>query len=398
MVLSEALQSQYHLRIVTSGVRALRAVELQLPDLILLDMLMPGMDGFEVLGRLREAPATASVPVIFVTSDRNQLEEQRAFECGAADYILKPISVPVVQARVRAQLEARSAREMLRKTNERLVSKVEEGADALEQAQRQLLQSEKLAAMGMLAAGVAHEVMGPIGYVGANLAVLGEYTADLGRVLTAYEALESALAPEALAAVRALKQKVGLDAIAGDIPALVEQTRAGVRQMHTIIRDLKDFSRADDDDWQWSDLHQLIDTSLNIASSELKYHCTIHKRYGTVPEVYCLPSRLQQVFLNLLVNAAHAIEGQGELTITTWRMDDRSVGVQVADTGRGIPANVLPRIFEPFFTTKPPGQGTGLGLPTVATIVERHGGLIEVTSEVGRGTTFTVTLPTHNQR
>ena len=165
--------------------------------------------------------------------------------------------------------------------------------------------------------------------------------------------------------------------------------------MRKIVGDLKNFSRVDNADWQWADLHKGIDSTLNIVWNELKYKCTVSKQYADLPEVYCLPSQLNQVFMNLLVNAAQAIEERGNITIRTGRQGDKEVWVEVADTGKGIAPENLNRVFEPFFTTKAVGQGTGLGLSLSYGIVVKHQGRIAVASEVGKGSTFRLTIPIH---
>jgi signal transduction histidine kinase len=160
-----------------------------------------------------------------------------------------------------------------------------------------------------------------------------------------------------------------------------------------IVQDLRDFSRVGETQWQWADIHHGLDSTLNIVWNELKYTCEVIRHYGKLPQINCVPSQLNQVFMNLLVNAAQSIEGHGQIVITTECVGEDAVRVSIADTGRGIPAQHLKRIFEPFFTTKPVGKGTGLGLSLAWSIVERHGGRIEVSSEIGKGTTFSVTLP-----
>jgi signal transduction histidine kinase len=172
----------------------------------------------------------------------------------------------------------------------------------------------------------------------------------------------------------------------------MNESRDGLSRVRKIVQDLKDFSRVGQAEWQWADLHAGLDSTLNIVWNELKYKCKVNKEYGELPEVYCLPSQLNQVFMNLFVNAAQAIENHGEVTIRTGRAGEEA-WVEVADTGKGIPRENLNRIFEPFFTTKPVGQGTGLGLSLSYSIVLKHKGRIEVASQVGKGTTFRVILP-----
>ncbi len=268
----------------------------------------------------------------------------------------------------------------------------------LEEAHNQLLQSEKLASIGQLAAGVAHEINNPIGYVHSNLGTLEGYVNDLLRIIAACEAARDAIqseAPECLA-LDDLMNKLDLPYLKGDIPALMSESREGISRVRKIVQDLKDFSRLDSSpDWQPADLRQGLDSTLNIVQNEIKYRADVVKEYGDIPEIECLPSQLNQVFMNLMVNAAHAIEGpRGTITLRCGRADaDDEVWVEVADTGKGIPADNLGRIFDPFFTTKPVGKGTGLGLSLAYGIIQKHNGRIDVASEVGRGSIFRVTLP-----
>jgi len=257
----------------------------------------------------------------------------------------------------------------------------------LEEAHNQLLQSEKLASIGQLAAGVAHELNNPIGFVHSNLGSLDNYLQDLFAIVDASESGDGALE-----SMQRLKAEKDYAFIKRDIGELMAESKDGLVRVRKIVQDLKDFSRVGEAEWQWADLHKGLDSTLNIVWNELKYKCRISKTYGELPEIHCLPSQLNQVFMNLLVNAGQAIVDQGEIAIRTGRDDDR-VWVEVSDTGAGIPAENLNRIFEPFFTTKPVGKGTGLGLSLSYGIVVKHRGRIEVRSEVGKGSTFRVVLP-----
>ncbi len=266
----------------------------------------------------------------------------------------------------------------------------------LQDAQSQLLQSEKLASIGQLAAGVAHEINNPIGFVHSNLGTLENYIRDLFRIIEAYEVCEAALPPDAAphGEIVKLKQQLDLPYLKEDIPALMHESRDGIARVRKIVQDLKDFSRLDSTpDWQFANLHLGLDSTLNIVNNEIKYHAEVVKEYGEIPDIECLPSQLNQVFMNLLVNAAHAIEGaRGTITVRTGREGDE-VWVEVADTGKGIPEEIRSRIFDPFFTTKAVGKGTGLGLSLAYGIIQKHNGRIEVQSEVGKGSAFRVTLP-----
>ncbi|MBI5923445.1 MAG: PAS domain S-box protein [Betaproteobacteria bacterium] len=267
----------------------------------------------------------------------------------------------------------------------------------LGEALGQLLQKEKMASIGQLAAGVAHEINNPIGFVQSNMGTLENYLEDLFRIIDAYAATEGALPADAPTsyALQRLKAELDLDFLREDIPKLMAESRDGITRVSKIVQDLKDFSRVDtNQEWKWADLHRGLDSTVNVANNEIKYKADVVKKYGTLPEIECLPSELNQVFLNLLVNAAHALadDERGTITLRTG-CDDRRVWVEVADTGSGIAPENLKRIFDPFFTTKPIGKGTGLGLSLSYGIVKKHGGSIEVDSEVGKGSTFRVILP-----
>ena len=264
----------------------------------------------------------------------------------------------------------------------------------LEEASSQLMQSEKMASIGQLAAGVAHELNNPIGFVHSNLGTLDGYLHDLLAIIEAYEHL-IVNQPESaeLTALHRRLEECDFAFLKGDIFNLVSESKDGLGRVRKIVQDLKSFSRVGEQEWQEADLHQGLDSTLNIVWNELKYKCQVVKEYGDIPPVHCLISQLNQVFMNLLVNAGHAIERQGTITIRTRRHGDDAVCVEVADTGSGIAAENLTRIFDPFFTTKPVGQGTGLGLSLSYNIVRRHHGRIEVDSTPGQGTTFRIILP-----
>ena len=264
----------------------------------------------------------------------------------------------------------------------------------LNTAQNHLLQSEKMASIGQLAAGVAHEINNPIGYVYSNLGTLEKYVQDTFGMLKLYEQAEDAISDaEVRAKLKAAKDKLDLVFLKEDLRALMDESKDGITRVKIIVQNLKDFSHVNaSDEWHYADLHSGIDSTLNIVNNEIKYKATVVKEYGELPEVESLSSQLNQVFMNLLVNASHAIEERGTITIRTGRQGDE-VWVEVADTGKGIAPEHLNKIFDPFFTTKPIGKGTGLGLSLAYGIVQKHHGRIEVHSEVGKGTAFKVWLP-----
>jgi two-component system NtrC family sensor kinase len=269
----------------------------------------------------------------------------------------------------------------------------------LSMAQQQLVQSEKLASIGQLAAGVAHEINNPIGYIFSNFGTLDSYLAKLFELLAAYEAAEPAIdRPDLADKVRGLRTQIDLDYLREDIPALMRESKEGITRVRHIVQDLKDFSRLDtDQEWLWASLHRGIDSTLNIVSNEVRYRADVVKQYGELPDIECLPLQLNQVIMNLVVNAAQAIQGQrGRITVRTGAGGEQ-VWLEVSDNGCGIAPADLSRLFDPFFTTKPVGQGTGLGLSLAYSIVQKHHGRIDVDSKLGRGTTFRVTLPVRQQ-
>lgn len=265
----------------------------------------------------------------------------------------------------------------------------------LSQARVQLEQSEKLAAIGQLAAGVAHEINNPIGYIFSNIGTLGGYVDSLFRLIKSYEKIETSIGHSVeLNEVKNISNEIDILFLKEDIPILMAETKEGIARVRTIVQSLKDFSRTDThQEWQWANLHQGIDATLNIINSEIKYKADIVKNYGELPEVECFPSQINQVVMNLLVNAAHSIgDNRGEISIKTSRLGDEVV-IAISDTGCGISKENMSRIFDPFFTTKPIGQGTGLGLSLSYGIAEKHGGKLSVQSEVGKGSTFSLSLP-----
>ncbi len=268
----------------------------------------------------------------------------------------------------------------------------------LEASQNQLLQSEKMASVGQLAAGVAHEINNPVGFVSSNLRTLGGYLQDIFAITDAYEALEAGGSDtcDPLASIRQLKSEKDLGFLKSDTLQLLAECSDGLARVAKIVRDLKTFSRAEQAIYQWADLHAGLDSTLNIVWNELKYKCTVEKAYGPLPQVFCVPGQINQVFLNLLVNAGQAIADKGCITLRTGQQGDQ-VFVAVTDSGCGISPENLRHIFEPFFTTKPIGQGTGLGLSLSYNIVQKHHGRIEASSEWGKGSTFTLWLPIEAQ-
>jgi signal transduction histidine kinase len=264
----------------------------------------------------------------------------------------------------------------------------------------QLVRQEKLASLGQLAAGVAHEINNPVGFVNSNLQMLQTYLKDLTQYVERTTALTSRLSNtaerdgvrEPIREFSEWSRQLRVEQTIEDARQAVVESIDGLNRVKKIVSALREFSHADQDEPDWADLNEGLESTINIVWNELKYKATLHRDYGDLPKVSCYPHQLNQVFMNLLVNAAQAIPERGQIWVKTWADTDQ-VYIDIRDTGSGIPEDHLSKIFDPFFTTKPVGQGTGLGLSIVYGIVERHGGMIRVNSRVGEGTTFHLTFP-----
>lgn len=332
----------------------------------------------------------SSLAQLFVEGER---EYEYRFRCASGQYLWMHDHLRLIRDERGAPVEVIgsltdiTAHRQMEEEQEQLIQRLREAHD-------QLLQSEKMASIGQLAAGIAHEINNPIGFVNSNMGAMEKYVATLLMVIDSYKRaiLEVAPGSPLIGRINAIDKNADLGFLKEDIADLLRESTDGLQRVKDIVQALKDFSHVGESDWNFADLHAGLDSTLNIISNEIKYKATVEKHYGTLPEVKCLASQLNQVFMNLLVNAAHAIEERGVITISTG-VDGDWVWVAIKDTGTGIKPENINRIFEPFFTTKPVGSGTGLGLSLSYSIVNKHGGRIEVDSTPGAGTTFTVRLP-----
>ncbi|HUG22544.1 ATP-binding protein [Piscinibacter sp.] len=406
--LDSAYQGQEGLAMVQASLKAGRPYAMAFVDM----RMPPGWDGVETIEHLWHEDPRLQVVICTAYSDTSWEEILTRLDARDRLLILKK---PFDNIEVRQLANALTAKwEMTQRAAlqiDRLEEAVAERTRKLtdanqalqtEMAERkhlegQLVQSEKLASIGQLAAGVAHEINNPIGYICSNFSSLEMYLGHLFEMLAAYEAAEpSVSSPDVAAGLEALRGRLQLEYLKDDVPGLMRESKEGIVRVRQIVQDLKDFSRIDSvQEWQWAHLHQGIDSTLNIVASEVRYRADVVKQYGEIPDIECLPSQLNQVVMNLVVNAAHAMgSDRGRITIRTGAHGD-DVWLEVADNGSGIAPEHLTRIFDPFFTTKPIGKGTGLGLSLAYGIVQRHHGRIEVDSAVGQGTTFRVILPVH---
>jgi two-component system NtrC family sensor kinase len=412
-VLADYLEDQ-GLRVVVAqdGEEGLERARFVKPDLILLDVMMPGMDGFETCQRLKLNPDLKDIPVIFMTALTDSSKVVNGFAVGGVDYVTKPIQIEEVLARINTHLSMRAMHQQLSEQNlvlrQEVAMRLQTEAELqlvsdeqqlligkLQQAHDQLLQSEKMASIGQLAAGIAHEINNPIGFVNSNMGAVQGYVDTLFKAI---DACEEAIAQgpdqrQIAARFGQLKQAAEFDYLKDDFAELMKESLEGLKRVKDIVQALKDFSHVGESNWLAADLHRGLDSTLNIVNNEIKYKAEVVKKYGELPLVKCLASQLNQVFMNLLVNAAHAIKEFGVITIRTGCTGPDWVWVEISDTGQGIPADIMKRIFEPFFTTKAIGSGTGLGLSLSYGIIHKHGGRIEVRSEPDQGCCFTVHLP-----
>ncbi|HEX9190512.1 MAG TPA: ATP-binding protein [Candidatus Deferrimicrobiaceae bacterium] len=274
-----------------------------------------------------------------------------------------------------------------------LARKDDEAMTELRRQQAVIVRAEKMASIGWLASGVARETAGPVGVVRSNLLALGKHLGKLAVFLQAQsECIVAGAKPEHVEAVRLKRAQLRIDYLLPDVDDLVRESLEGTERIRSILSDLKGFSHTGESGFRREDINGCVRRAIHLAGTELQRRATVRVELGDIPPTRCDPGRMDAVFRNLLLNAAHAIEGQGVVTVRSWR-EDGFLCVSVADTGCGIPEENLDRVFDPFFTTREAGRGAGLGLSIACDNVYRHGGTITVRSEVGRGATFTVRIP-----
>jgi len=372
--------------------------------LAFVDMRMPqGWDGAKTIEELWKVAPDLQVVVCTAYSDYSW--EDLLERLHAHDRLLilkKPFDNIEVQQMAntlankwdmarRASLQTAHLEQLVEQRTQALQLEIDER----KHLESQLVQSEKLASLGQLAAGVAHEINNPVGFISSNLSTLDGYFNQLQQMLDAYRTVEDSLASGTQRdQLKAMRDEVELDFLKEDIPILIRESKEGISRVIQIVKDLKNFSRVDNDQtWQFANLQQGIDSTLNIVASELKYKADVVKHYAPLPEIECLASQLNQVVMNLVINAAQAMgPKRGTITISNG-VEGEHVWLEVADNGCGIAPESVQKIFDPFFTTKPVGEGTGLGLSLSYGIVKKHRGDISVSSEPGKGTTFRVVLP-----
>lgn len=403
-VISQALKADgYKLRVASDGEDALAMVERCatlpseqiLPELILLDVQMPGIDGFETCRRLQANPATKAIPVIFMTALNDAESKVKGLSLGAVDYITKPFEQEEVLARVKVHWR-------LKQLTDRLEQEVAERTALLQHTQLQLIQQEKLSTLGQLVAGVAHEINNPLSFVVGNIAPAKEYLADITELLNLYQQHY----PQPVVAVAAQIDKIDLEFALEDFTKILDSMQLGTERIQDISLSLRNFARSSNDARIKADLHEGMDSTLMLLKHRLKDQgnrgeIEVIKHYGNLPEVDCYPGPMNQVFMNLFANAIDALE-------EAWEKDQRSliiqidtevshrdtIIIQIADNALGMTENVRQNLFQPLFTTKSIGKGTGLGLSIAQQIVvDKHSGKLLCQSIPGNGTEFRVEIP-----
>jgi signal transduction histidine kinase len=440
-VLFETLsEAGFEVSVATGGESALKQVEHALPDLILLDVMMPGMDGFETCQHLQSSPLSKDVPIIFMTALADSTDKVKGLSLGAVDYITKPFQQEEVLARIQIHLKLRNLSKMLMEQNiqlkqeaekrkvvesdlQKLTQVLEQRVDErtteltqalhqLKQAQTQLVQDEKLATLGQLVAGVAHEINNPINFIHGNITHIKQYAQDLLEFLNLCQTQFS----EPVPALQQKAEEIELEFLLKDLPKILSSMQIGTERIREIVQSLRVFSRHDEAEVKQVNIHDGIDSTLLILNSRLKgmYDLPaveIIKEYGELPLVECYAGQLNQVFMNVIGNAIDALEETTELPSSnlpqtptirirtacvapTLDIPDDRVAIWIDDNGPGISETILQRIFDPFFTTKPAGKGTGLGMSISHQIItEKHKGKLQCFSTPGKGTSFMIEIP-----
>lgn len=409
-LLSAMLTAQgYEVRKALSGKMALTACQILSPDVVLLDINMPQMNGYEVCRQLKTDEKTCEVPVIFISALDDVLDKVKAFDVGGVDYITKPFNGTEVLLRIENQINLRWLQIKLQEKNLLL----QQALDDLKAAQVQQIQNEKMVALGQMVAGIAHEVNNPISFIYGNLDYARQYVQNLVNLIKAYQEEY----PRPTNKIQQIIQDIDLNFVINDLQNLMGAMYRGVDRIRSMVLALQNFSRHDEAQMKQVDIHQGIESTLVMLQHRLKeteHRPAIHivKEYGSLPLATCYASELNQVFMHLLNNAIDALDKQGsqatnrstsrdqislcqpQIRISTKSLNNNRIRISIADNGAGIDEEVRSRLFDPFFTTKPVGKGSGLGLSiSHQIVVQKHNGMLDCTSLINQGAEFAIEIP-----
>ncbi|MHC5936699.1 hybrid sensor histidine kinase/response regulator [Nostoc sp.] len=393
----------------TDGESAIEQTEYARPDLILLDVMMAGIDGFETCRRLKANPITQNIPVIFMTALSDSTDKVAGLEIGAVDYITKPFQQEEVIARLKLHLKISLLTRTLEERVQERTAELTQSLQQLQQTQLQLIQSEKMSTIGQMVAGIGHEINNPVGFVGGNLSYIEEYVNNLLRLVS----LQQQKLPQPDAEIQELVEEIDLEYLVEDLPKLMASMHQGITRLKDISLSLRTFARTDIASQVEFQIHEGIDSTIMLLRHRLKDNgdrpkIEVVTQYGDLPAISCYPGQLNQVFMNIIANAIDEFDELNQnhsdqkiagcpniITITTSvESQQQTVTICIQDNGPGMLAEVQARIFEPSFTTKSVGKGTGLGLAiSYQIIVNKHNGQVNCFSMPGEGTKFIITLP-----
>ena len=416
-VVTEILSSAgYRVAIATTGERALKQLQQRVPDLILLDVQMPGIDGFETCKQIKHNPVLCHIPIIFLTARSDMDSTLKGFALGAVDYISKPFREPELLARVKTHLQLQIMTQTLEQQVTERTEALTQAMKELQRYQLQLIQHEKMSTLGNLVAGVGHEINNPLSFVDGNMGILKEYVDDVLAYLHLYEQTY----PEPNEVLIHKRKELEIDYLLEDIDLIFDSINKGCSRILDISKSLRIFSRTDAEAKVKTNIHEGLDSALHILTYRLKDKETrpaiqVIRDYGDLPDIHCFPGQLNQAFMNILANAIDMFDEVAEVTdpeileshpqnisirtqLTLFRATDgqevEGLEITIADNGKGMSEQVCKQIFERSFTTKAVGKGTGLGMAIAHQIVvEAHGGTLTVQSEMGKGTAFCIRLP-----